>query len=278
MENITNISNTNSNHGQDSQGDNPRQTSLPFPLPNEAPFTLPAFSFSPEKDFWDDVSQNDTYQLPKLVYAPDRPPKARPTWNDIRIHSVTHPNSPYVPWSAHQRQCILASAETLGDGEAISHDNKEWVRVTCTEPVPSPRPCQGSLRQRVFRSIMTCLRSLCSPAQGSLPPSETAKTSQGFDLIDDVTATLSSVQTTSLEDWLAERRSQTAAEDAIRMSNAYTSLDDYEQNGSWVRHIPPTDPVDGCLPASLPSISLAFSFDCIPSPSPTIISFPCFSS
>lgn len=197
------------------------------------------------------------------------PKKPQSTWSDIRIRSVTHPNSPYVPWSEDQRQCILASAETLGGVEAISDDNKGQVRVPCTEAVPTPAPCQDTLRRRVLRPIMKCLRSLYSSVHVS-PSIPGANTSRAPNPIDDCTTTLTSVQTTSLEDWLAEKRLE-LAEDAIRMSQAYTSLDEYEQNGSWIRRTLSTDP------APPRSVSLAFSLDCIPSPSPTIISFPDFS-
>jgi len=117
--------------------------------------------------------------------------------------------------------------------------------------------------------ILKYLRSLFPPLHIQSPiPTPVEPLSN---TIDDPVTTLSSIQSTSLEDWLAERQLRTPTEDGA--ANAYMSLDEYERNGSWAHRASSTGP----NPAPLHSVSLTFSLDCIPSPSPTIISFPYFS-
>lgn len=230
------------------------------------PFTLPALPFSLEREFWEihDIRLlGDTCQSPR---------KRRPSWTDIRIRSVTHPNSPYVPWSEDQRQCILASTDTLGTSERIPSDNiKELVTASGQEPASPVSSSQTSLTRRMLSLILKYLRSLYPPFHSQSPiPTPVEPPSS---TIDDPVTTLSSIQSTSLEDWLAERQLRTPTEEGA--ANAYMSLDEYERNGSWTHRAPSTGPNHD--PTPLHSFSLTFSFDCIPSPSPTIISFPYFS-
>lgn len=223
------------------------------------PFTLPALSFSLEREFWE---IHDIRLYGGTCQSSRTHP---PSWTDIKIRSVTHPNSPYVPWSEDQRQCVLASTDTLGATERITSDDiKEWVKVSGPESAPPLVSQRASYPRRVLNLILKCIRSLYSPLY-TPPPTYTPEVPL-FDTIDD-SVTTTSIHSTSLEDWLAERQLWATSEDAT--TNASVSLYEYERNGSWAQEAPPTRPSH--------DLSRTFSLDdCIPSPSPTIISFPCF--
>lgn len=230
-------------------------------LPKQVPFALPAFTISVESETksWN-AHTDDFHSLPTRALQEPQP-ETRSVWSDTRFRSVTHPNSPYVPWSEHQRQHILASAVTLRGDDGYSYDkSKEWVKVSCNDTLPPPVSSRGTLRRRILAPITRCLRLLCSPVRDAPPLSMTGPSPR--DLYNDSTTSISSVQTTSLEDWLAERRMETLAKDIIPHPKAYISLDEYEQNGSWIAGHGP------CF------ASPALSLDCIPSPSPTVISLP----
>ncbi|KAF5356029.1 hypothetical protein D9756_003929 [Leucocoprinus leucothites] len=240
------------------------------PAPTLDKVALPTLSFSSENifhcDFHDGV-RSDVLNANHDIHF-------RSLSSDLRIRSVTHPNSPYVPWSEHQRQCILASAETLGSGEGAAWDShNKWSTVPSTSDT-TQRNQPRSLRNKIIVPIATCLRLLCKSSMHS-PSFVSQRVTLPVAHSNDSTTTLSSahsVESNSLEDWLAEKQRENS------LVGGVFSPDD-EQADSWVNHPSAVDPsdVEGAPPRLQPT-TFDFSLDCIPSPSSTIISLPCIYS
>ncbi|KAJ3564252.1 hypothetical protein NP233_g8415 [Leucocoprinus birnbaumii] len=183
----------------------PRSTTHSSPLSISAPDSvkLPALSFSYEDIFPCEALHNED-QMDIPLDTSHKVPSQFPSSN-LRIRSVTHPNSPYVPWSEDQRQWIFASAETLHGGETVtSNSPNQWTKSPDTGSVP------GTSRWRVFGCyalgpLAKCFRPLRRPSARAssciVQPVIAAR--NDFD-----TSTLSSVQTNSLEVWLAEKRQE----------------------------------------------------------------------
>ncbi|KAJ7169605.1 hypothetical protein C8R46DRAFT_1089319 [Mycena filopes] len=178
---------------------------------------------------------------PKSESASPSPPPIFPL--SIDIPSVSHPNSPYVPWPSPVRRQIL---RPLTPASQVSRFSRPYSRSGARAPEPeSPPPAQNkflrlskslkNLRRTVKQSVKHVKNALRKTSKARSPetvleavpipilcPSPTPPS------LPSPVPSCESTNTTSLAEWLRDCEANVE-----RATPNFMSLEEYEERGSW---------------------------------------------
>ncbi|KAJ7706467.1 hypothetical protein B0H17DRAFT_1037355 [Mycena rosella] len=217
-----------------------RNASPPFqPLPRLAtsPFRLPSFL---------DLT------APSLrSESPSPRPIPRPL--SIDIPSVSHPNSPYVPWASPVRRNILRPLTPSSHVSGFSVYSRPYSRSGARAPEPqdpdSPPPAQNKFLRlsKSFKNIRRTVKQGMKHVKNALKKTSKAKSPETVDApircpppltiqcpsptppLPSPTASCESDNTTTLAVWL--RQCEMNLE---RATPHFMTLQEYEERGSWI--------------------------------------------
>ncbi|KAJ7071297.1 hypothetical protein C8F01DRAFT_427026 [Mycena amicta] len=227
---------------------------------------VPALTISPPRsttpisvldDFSPDTPLSLSISTPCTPFQPLPPvfatsPLRLPSFLDLALHSdpppqpaqlidipsVTHPNSPYVPWPSPIRRTIL---RPLTPSSQVSRYSRPYSRSGARAPepqddVPAPsrllrlRKSLKNIKEGVVKHVKKALRKM---PKAKLPPSPPPLPIAPLSIIPSPvlpspTVSCESSKTNTLVEWL--RDCAAAAEHAIP---TYMTLEEYEERGSW---------------------------------------------
>ncbi|KAJ7783478.1 hypothetical protein DFH07DRAFT_1054728 [Mycena maculata] len=206
------------------------------PVRVTSPLRLPSFL---------DLTLQSLDNEPTAPSLKSKSPSPQPIQLSIEIPSVSHPNSPYVPWPSPVRRNILRPLTPASHVSAFSGYSRPYSRSGARAPEPqepdSPiAPKNKFLRlSKSFKNLRRTVKEGVKLVKNALHGKKASKDKTPHTVEAPIPSPIpplpspvescESTHTTTLAEWLRQ-----CEEDVERATPHCMTLDEYEERGSWM--------------------------------------------
>ncbi|KAJ7130084.1 hypothetical protein C8R43DRAFT_1025731 [Mycena crocata] len=205
-----------------------------------SPLRLPSFL-----DLTPQSSDNEPTTAPSpRCESPSPSPRPIPRQLSIEIPSVSHPNSPYVPWASPIRRTYLRPLTPSSHVSGFSDYSRPYSRSGARAPEPQELeflpPHNKFLRlSKSFKNLRRTVKQGVQHVKNALKKTSKAKSPEVVNMpircpspiappLPSPTTSCESSNTNTLADWL--RQCEVNVE---RATPHFMTLEEYEERGSW---------------------------------------------
>ncbi|KAJ7900055.1 hypothetical protein B0H14DRAFT_3765870, partial [Mycena olivaceomarginata] len=201
--------------------------------------------------FLDDITPHSLHNEPTAPSLTSETPSPQRVFHQlsIEIPSVSHPNSPYVPWPSPVRRNILRPLSPSSQVSRFSDYSRPYSRSGARAPEPQEEPHyivphNKFLRlSRSFKNLRKTVKQSVKHVKNALRKTSKAKSPEASvevavppiryqsptPPLPSPVASCESSNTNTLADWLRECEAKVE-----RATPHFMTLEEYEERGSWM--------------------------------------------